>query len=156
QVEIGEDDREVLMITLSILVRDGPPVQSDFTQLRTVEPGEDLDEGRLTTAVAADEEDELASTQREIDRTQLERPSLDVGWIAEGRAVEVDLLPCLPELPFAFRHRLDAAGDQRDAKVLHLLERDAGTGEDRPGLEQTPHRPHQIQRGQHIPGDALS
>ena len=94
QVEVGEDHREVLGSPLTVcLSAIALAVQSDHPRLGRVEAREHLHEGRLAAAVAADEEDDLAAAQGEVDRAEREGPAVDVRRICERHPVELEPVP---------------------------------------------------------------
>src|SRR6185295_8211424 len=72
QEEVREHGGEVLAVDRARLVGHRLAAEPDLAFLRRVEPEQDLREGRLAAAVAADQEDQLAGPEGEVDRSERE------------------------------------------------------------------------------------
>ena len=69
QVEIGEHRGEQLPVIVAPLVGDDAPVHQDLPLPRPIQAQQYLDQRGLAGAVVADNEDQLATLQAQIDRT---------------------------------------------------------------------------------------
>ena len=113
-------------------------VEDDLTALRRVEPEDQLGEGRLAAAVAADQEHQLAPADGEVDRSEAKvRSSVSV----VVRVVDAAQLQPLPHPVGERRSSEPPAGAgrrcaQAHPQALDLVQGDAGPAEGRQHLEE--------------------
>ncbi len=131
QMEIREHGGEVLTVIVAILVGDDLAVNADLSALRRVESGEDLGQGGLAAAVAADEVNEFPGVEVEIDRADHKRlflvlTTVGVGDVDQGEMIEIGR----QRLAGAIRRLLGGA-TKHHAQFIDLAQRSAGAAKDR-------------------------
>src|SRR4051812_26729987 len=71
--EVAEDGGEVLPKIIPVRVDNGPAIQVDLPAFRGVKAGHDFCQGRFSTAVPSDQEDQFAGVDGQIQRSKHER-----------------------------------------------------------------------------------
>src|SRR5208337_2806324 len=70
QVKIGEDSREELAIGIAVMVVNDLAIEADFALFGQIKTGDDLGQGGLAAAVAADQEHNFAGRKTQTDGAQ--------------------------------------------------------------------------------------
>jgi hypothetical protein len=118
-----------LPVSLTVLVVDGLGVELYFAELGGVEPADELRQSGLAAPVTADQKDEFARREREVDGAERETPVLQFPVIGVRHALQLKTLE---------RGRVRAAGRlvrfggrERKAERVDLVHRDVGAGDER-------------------------
>src|SRR5690606_12331380 len=108
--EILEDDSDALAQRVRLPVLQRQPLVENAPGIGLIQPGEQLDEGRLPRAVQADEGEALAGPDRQADvadRGRL-RPGIREGYVLEHE-------------PRLGRRALDGLAEPRPRRLLEIL-----------------------------------
>src|SRR6185436_5109918 len=93
QVEVREHRGEALPVGVAVGVGDRHAVHAQLSGLRRVESQDDLGEGRLAAAVAADQEHQLARLEHQIDGPELEGLARRLAAVGMRDAAELQVPP---------------------------------------------------------------
>ncbi len=91
--EVREHRREELAIVFPVRVRYRFSVQPDLSGLRAVETRQQLRQGRLPAPIAPGDEDQLAGSDGETDRTKSEPAIFVVHVVREDELLEFEAFP---------------------------------------------------------------
>src|ERR1700752_1863848 len=122
QIEIGEPHREVAAKQLPRFICQVLAVKTHFTGFRSVETDNDLGECCLAAAVAANEKDQLAGIERQVNRTQDKILILALTFVGIRHAVEFERLPGGLRFQRKLDHVLSCPRGELEAEVLDFFE----------------------------------
>src|SRR5205823_3421139 len=125
-VEIGEDSGEKLAVIVAVLIGDELAVEADLAGFGRIKPEDELGEGGLAAAIAADEKDEFAGPESEAERAKDEWPVVLFMVIGMADVIEVERVEA-GIIGFGVGGtNLGEASAERDAEGLDFLQGDVG------------------------------